>query len=510
MSNKLYLLIALIYSILPLFIRPTYRTNDDVAISMWSKGVGLSPFPSDFTIFNHPYYSLFLKNLFLQFPDCNWHFWIVYVTTCLSICHLLLREKPHFWSRLFFSLGIIIWCGLNFNFTTSTILIVGASLLSFRQDSKNIFSLFLYFVGFCIRPQAGLMVLCLFLARELILYFVNIKDKKNINFMSMFNVTAVTVLLFFMQSQYIIKNNWKDFFEFNSLRANINDFQQVTPSVDLLKKAHLTENDFKMLADWNFADEKKFNLKTLKILNEKKNLLTKDRLRLFRQELKQYESKFYLRFFISILLISLLFFATLGDFVLTVGLVALSSLLITYYFKMPPRFADAFLIFPALAAFSSQTKYQFNGFKKRICLLAPLLFLLTTSVAFKQNSRFVKTQRALFEQRLSAYRPYRDHLFVLWGGSLNIVFLSPLDSLNEFKNIFLYGLGVTSQSPFNEGWKKKFNFSDIYVATVTRDDILIFANKEQIKILTTYYLENYSLNVASEEIEHGLFRLKRM
>lgn len=126
--------------------KPIYNTNEDVYILyLLSGGFGYAPTEVlHYNYGNHPYLNLFIKNLFVSYPNVNWYSIILllshYLASCIILSQLIKRSKKIHAFIFYITLFIIFEAKflLHINHTnTAIILTCSAVILSFTSDKNK-------------------------------------------------------------------------------------------------------------------------------------------------------------------------------------------------------------------------------------------------------------------------------------------------------------------------------------------------------------------------------------
>ncbi|MBX3017654.1 MAG: hypothetical protein KF767_07190 [Bdellovibrionaceae bacterium] len=326
--------------------------------------------------------------------------------------------------------------------------------------------------------------------------------ERRINPNSILTTVALIVLMgigsYFNTSHYD-REGWEGFFEFNELRANINDYNLVRSDSEAVQNSSLSANDFEMLRTWNYADRKVFSIDVLRALGAftLDNYFRLDRVQTF----ARYLQPEYL--FLSMLVALVVFFS--GGFRDSLFQFALSSILffgLGLLLKMPDRVGDAIILQPLMLVRPRHVSKR----KLTLTLLSMLILAFSYHKISAKKIELTNENKQLSE-RLKTLRSMPLDLVVLWGPMLRIEFVHPLDSLESFRMINLFGLGATSQSPFNDYWMERLGFDDIYLYTLNNSRTAIIADEARISILKQYYMERYGLRTNARSIEPWLFQI---
>lgn len=315
-------IITLVFTVLYLFMGPSFETNDD-----WSIAWQLSRGAGDLASFLSPILSLIFSYLYAWFPTIPWWSLFLFFSGCFLLFTLLYITTKHFSGRrrYFFYIFwfVIIWlvCIKYMNFTrTALALSLSGGLWviqSLSEDKKEktlviseiVLGLFIFSIGFMVRFQAACISIP-FLLLTLGYYYLCFSKNKNEKRECLLKVITkaallIGVLIVVQLSTMIswdMRPDWKNYLEYNTARSSIQDYAKNYPTWEEATKEYqdlgFKKNDEKMvLFEWFTEDTAVYSKNVL----EEMGLLyqsSSDKLQIFKDIVKTslYNTIFWITF----------------------------------------------------------------------------------------------------------------------------------------------------------------------------------------------------------------------
>ncbi|MEK8019392.1 MAG: hypothetical protein VSS75_021175 [Candidatus Parabeggiatoa sp.] len=406
---------VLFVAYLLLVLPRAYAVNDNVGILFDVTG----GFISEFTSF---FYMKFLHLLYHISNDMPWYGLILYVVHILSL-FIFVRSLARIKNFEAFFIPFLIAYLYFYSFFitevdyTSTSIMVGAnSLFAFLVFLSNRKGSIFYVLGlgllfslsFLIRMPGTNAVLVYGL--PIIGLFLIYTYQKTMYFVIFF----IPFLLFLigdgLARTYLTSPEYQQYQEFNNLRGHLHGYPILEANQNnrkILEENNWTKNDYDNFLNWNFFDERKYNINTLSNIF-KYSVLEKDNTQKYFASYFQtlvkflnYFNKwyFYLLFLIAILIIFKFHPLTLSVLFFYILYVILVSVYLDTFYRFPERIAHPILlmsiifyllIFNFLSSKSSMKKTHYNLFVA--CFIFGIFGLLfninmrsTTDVFFKSS-----------------------------------------------------------------------------------------------------------------------------
>jgi hypothetical protein len=518
------LLFLLIYSLIP----PYFRTNDDVGMMLRAAGISAVTESTPYIIFSNIAVGHALKFLYEIMPNISWYG--IYQVSLLFISHTMLLNAlirlKNSWFIIplyfvfFMALSPDILVGLQFTTVSTVSIVSGLICLIFNKDEKtfsftNIISLFLIVTGSLVRWNTLILSLGLLIPISLSVFAVKNTQKQSTQkiFLLMISIFFAVGFRIYNNHQYSKIPEWKSFQEFNALRIEFIDydiFSRVTDNQqnEVLRSVGWTENDYKMMKSWFFADPAVYSTQNLRSIRDQiptsTNFMVKKNLKIIYRKvlLSNYGLKCILILFVFLIFIqiskksSIIIFA---NFAIT----CIFFLYLIFFKKEPPdRVYISIFYFNVIAAM-----FLFESSEKliRIKTTVILIGLIITTVRFNsihgtlihksKNLRETNDELKSCLERL--VKPNNDLLFVRWAASFPWESVPPFQNLDYLRNFHEFGLGSTQRTPDNQKILMKYGVTDIYNDLYTKENLRLVTYKSQIQIdmYRTYVQQHYMKNL---------------
>lgn len=520
------LLISILLPALSILLgEPSFNTNDDVAMMMFSSGWYLSGQPSEYIIFSHIYIGILLKYLYSNFGGVPWYGLYLYFLQTVSvffICYTFFKfYKGENSIKLLYFLVIFVYGTyfyLYIQFTHVAICLAIAGGLSYVCFLHNrclgwILAVVVFFILSSLVRFSAVYIVIFLLIPYFIFYLCNVRPKAIITIFSPIIVTILFMsLLSNINSNYYKSDTiWGDYIEYNSVRGGLhanNQFMRFAENISSkeLDKVGWSSNDLLMFKEWFFGDPEIYSLDKLNIISN--NLSSLDYVFFdfgrFVNILRSYSEYIFLTIFLTVILIyeksnkiyniQLIFF--LAYFFL---LISIMGLLI----RIPTRVGV-----PAFFAFNLFIIFLFFGFPKVdvdkkvkefadaykklfyavscFFMIYHLFIIVNITIDNNRNRKNEMLKYAELENLGD------EALIVNWGGSsINSEHIDPFSSIEDMPEINYLGLGWSTFSPYYISVLDKYDIDDLYLAIFQDKNVYLVANQSYIKYLLIYMQEHY-------------------
>lgn len=257
------------------------ETNDDTFLAIIPSGWLGGYYP--YTIHNNIIIGYFLAAIsrVLSMYNCTTLFYLGIMSVSFILLGIVIVEKKGAIIGGLFSFAFVAttWLSLlnrmNYSKSGALAIIVGCLTFAFSMEwdrTKNVRMLFeiigltLLIIGALVRYKTDLA----FIPYIVILgvFFFAKHDKKN--YKATF-LAALLIIVFgwiFDYSVYHSDDYWKEYKEYNDIREQLMDYgiPEYYGNEDIYQQLGLNENDYEMLINWQYADEKVFSIDVFKSL----------------------------------------------------------------------------------------------------------------------------------------------------------------------------------------------------------------------------------------------------
>ena len=515
----LFLFIICFISYLLFIFTGTYGTNDDLGILLKAK----EGFVSDFVSY---FYIKLLYFLYQINNDIPWYGIILYSLNILSIfifIKSLIRIKnftifiiPFVILYLYFYSIFII----NLSYTSTSIMIGANSLFAFLilLNNKNISALYviglgiLFSLSFMVR-MAGIFAVLVYIFPIIGLVFVYKYSKKQ--YVVIF---FLPFLLLFMGDHitrtYFTSAKYQQYHEFNKLRGGLHGYPILSANINnnkILTANNWTKNDYKSFKNWNFFDERKYNITTLSNIYKYSRLKKEDKLTKYKNLyfskiynlFKRYKWHVYFLLLISVLIIYK--FSWLTSILLIFYLLYFISITVymEIFYRFPTRIGWPILLmnvsFLVYLIFQFESKlFQKNTYKSSfyhngiIAIFYTLGSILIFSLPYNIQQRYstILPFTLTFEKLQSSYKG--KILYFQPARGLNLEKMNPLNNYN----LELIATGTNTFSPLfyrsleKLGVKKGY---EMIPAMVNNSNAFIVGDNSFIRMLINYLKKDHNI-----------------
>jgi hypothetical protein len=563
-----------------LIFRPSYDTNDDPTMNLIVAGKSATTQPDEHIIFTHVAIGLVLKNLYESFPSLPWYG--LYLFASQGIAHIallyaLITQDSRFRTLVLFLLysavvGLIFLHALQF---TTTAFLVGQSglflaILAFLraadQKHREVLKLSIASAAlllFCsmIRWPVFFFVACLGAPVAIVLAWCYRREKRLVGVaVGLVIATAATVwgLVLLNHAYYAADPRWKDFYEYNELRAKFNDLAWVyytSETAPVFEANGWSVNDFGMILSWFYDDPATFGAERLQRILDgypwKDSGHDIKKLHTFFTEITAERRLVPLLCLLPITYLALgrswrVHIAVLATIVFVVVLILATAILR----KPPPTrvyfpalaFPSALALFcsvwpirgsstavaraltpplstrflrtalregylsgePGLESFPPTAARLWNGSRiawSFVVSLSVLLGIYAATFNLSEQYQRGRQQRRLsnhFYNQFAEFQPQEDTLYICWGVSLPFELIRPTDNLLGFSSFRSLHMGWPQQCPFHEDMKERFGVPYLPRQIYERSNVVFIAHPACLPLYANYVREHFATEIRFE------------
>lgn len=516
-----------------------YLVNDDVAILFDIQG-GFST--SYMTVLLGNVLSFLYLHLWQNFPWYGLFLSLIHIISLflfISSLAKIEKFKNLFLLFLFTYLSFYAFFIVAVSYNNASIMIGANSLFAFliylthsRDKKKSLFIAallgLLFSFSYLIRMEALLAILFFSLPVLLFFFFINIKKYRYF-----IAFIAPIILLFFLNylvSHYFVSEEYKQFQGFRQVLSRLFTgpiYPDNKGNEKILAANYWTKNDYILIGNWFYFDEKKYNQDTFEYIFKYADSSANPSIS-ERRNYSNYHSsliiiyetyQLYILFLLLIILASL-FFVKFRTSLILLSYLIYSSLAIIYmgiFLRFPTRIGDSLfllIIGLSLALIFSNSKInlrqtfikQFIKFLLVCCLLISIIF---NSFKFYEYCQNIKSNFNKFNSDVNKLNTkYSEDIFIIPGWNLNFQFLDPLKKTPAFKFKKIEGGWPIFSPRFYESLRDalgvKYGY-EMVPAMVDNDKVFLITTDSFdifIQSLSTYFKENYNLDVAIIKVDN--------
>ncbi len=505
----------LLFIISYVIFTPYYQTNDDVGMMMYLRGIGtLNNQPTEHVLFIHIALSKFLKTLTLLFGrQTDFYTWFLVITlfTSYTVLSYLYLKKHKKWYHLLLYIGFFLIFGLQ-NIISLQFTVV-AAITGFTGwllliNSYFISGTFMLLLATLLRWESAVMVLPV----ASIIFLTSL-----FRFKAILN-KLIYVFIYFSILHILNQVNityYDEDYRYITLIRRVIDYEFMN-KITQYQKANIlnmilwSENDYQMLMDFFFMDDKKYGLDKLKQVSDLYKQGSNHIYHLSRPGTYYHVNKYFFSrgtglIFLLFSLIFLSLFFKKGNILLVVlitSVIAFVIALINYFFKFPPDriinplfFCGSFLMLVSL-----QEKEIIRDFIKYIASFAVILLSIYQVREYYRKDKDVKQWRITHQAMVKQLNPNKKELYIVWGDNFRYEHMPLFHPLDYLDNLTLFSLG--SLQRFDEAKKSlaAYRINNIYTDIIGRNDIKLMCNNKQLEIYKKYLQENYDITVQESQV----------
>lgn len=522
-----------------LMFESTWGINDDVFMAMTVSGKGFSNKPIEHIVYSNIIIGSVLKKMYQVAPLYSWYGFYTLSVLFVSFVVLLYSLLSFKYSKsriLYFFLYFILF-GLFFirgpEFTANAFMLGMSGAFLFIAGLRNekilpykilLASLFLLSVSSLVRLESFFLVVILSL--PVIIIALREKDfNKQIVRKSLLFSIALALIVFtchtYDKYRYSEDNRWAYVLKKAELRGELVDNNKMTEYSS--KTRHIfnavgwSVNDFFLMKSWFSADDRVFSRDNMeKVYSGFKGFKNDSpkRAMVFEYMLRD------LYFYGSILLIIFFIMQTSekGKNIFEIIIAILISLFIIvylgYYIRLPSRVymcVLSFLSFLTLFFTDINTKKQdIKQLGGKIKYIFILLFVCFFIYLHHNVSVIQEKCNFLVKYSITQLRPASDdRIFLVWGRSLPLEFLSVFDNLDDFSNFRMLPANHRFNDPISTETLKDFG-AKTFSELMEKDNLYHIGNHMYMALYSRYLNEHYNRAVAFEiYMENPMFMVYR-
>jgi hypothetical protein len=511
---------------------PVYQTNDDATMNLIAAGLAFTDAPDEHLLHTNVLIGLGLKSLYRAVPGLPWYgvYQIAALTAAAAGCaYALLRVDP---SPRQAALALLIFvvavlpCLVELQFTKTACLTALAGLLIFLAPLRgavpwrwtaDLAAGSLVVFGSLIRFDSFLLALVVIAPLAAVVAWTEpLRALRRA--LPVACAIAVAVALYeFNSSYYAHDPEWRDFYAYNALRADITDYGRFEYSEDCrpaFRAAGWEPIDLLMMTNWFYADRDLYGLAKLRELKATvrpapRTPVWLNTIRL-PAALRDYPSLWrLLAAAVCVGLAGAGWRWNLFSVALFLWVFAITAALATYY-QIPLRVAFP-LFAGALAATALRPPAETNSRSSNFAaaraifaaVLGGILVLWTSAGLVVQNihrARTLEDSRQLLADMRGELHIGPDTLVVVWADTLPLAkLMTPLGSTQQFQGWRCVSLSGLWPTPFTKRRLAQFDIADLYRAIAERRDVFLVANPKLMLLFGRYLRLHYDIDPAVRE-----------
>lgn len=535
------LLVLPIILITILAATPYFDTNDDATLMLITSGRVLSPTPSEWAYWLHPFLSHTLASLYRVAPDMPWYGMMHIGSLVLAFWSILyaLLLKGFSWRQLALFLSCMAAFGLpsviSLQFTKTAffvglggVFLCAMTLQQSLDHPRPSPPLLLRFGGGVLLLALSLMIRreSLYLVGVLsvpLLLFLAWTARKSQSHLFFLTIGASLSLPLFALAAvhthvYAQSPEWSRFEQLLRLKSEFIDYAHIPYNAQTepyFRQVGWSENDYHCLRRWFYIDPEIYSPEKLHAIVAHFPPTARSHQDIQRA-IVTLRSRFgtdsmlwlLLPFCVSILLFGIHSHARLFTLFIT-GLGALVTVsFLAFFLYLPDRvfhpvvasvgwFALFFSGKPTSCTVSRHSRARLCG--GGLCLAVTLLILLVrsdTSLAkIITFSRIVQQQNTNLRAALARLHPLPSQTFVVWGAAFPYEHILPLEHQGYLQNLRILGLGASNQSPIQQRMLDAQGIPDLPRVLFERQDVFLILSPEKGEdaLLERYLAEHYGV-----------------
>ena len=461
------------------FFKIYFQLNDDYWAFFLLKGIVLSRHQNDFNLLNNVCFCLFLKKLYMRFPNIQWYPYLFVLTHFLALWGILSSIQLGTQRLLKTIIFVISVMAVEIHFVDClqwTVVASMAAVSAFlllasvwrRGDSKYLgLGLFLLFIlimfSVLIRFDAFLLMGLLSLPFAI---YISWKIKMTtarwvvIGFLVITAVLSLGVVRF--NHDYLLRVPvWEEAVQFGEQLRETREYRDPVynkTTKPVFDSIGWSENDLILFKSWYSMDEEKFSIEKMKKLNDyfSRLPLNENQWGAIGEVFRNVRTQLLLLIFFALLPFFLekdMFFH-LGNGLWTFLIIALCAL----YLKVPERiYLPSFLLMNVTGVFLTMPESSHSGEKSKVktqhfiigsvylCVIL-LLSLYIFHLDYKQNENWTHKANE-FKASFEKFGPKEDQLFVTWGSAFPYELIPAFDDDTFLKSFHVIELAALDRTP---------------------------------------------------------------
>lgn len=507
-------------------MHPGYQSGDDPSMALYAAGVAIRQTPDAHLLFMHSWIGWLLSWLYVARPDVPWYAILLYGV--LAVAYVALFDA--LWQRqrtttafVFFLVLFVVSLGpytQELQFTTIAMfctaagwLVVAARAMDGDDEEDRgslLLGLLALLLGASVRSIGFLLasLLCV----PLLLYAFTAATRvgrRRLTVLAVAGGLGFAILYGLNSTYYRADPAWADFYEWNALRANFNDFQAIPydartrPAFDA---AGWSRNDYLMIKNWFHADARTFSKEKMRRIVAAVGAYGTDvaSAETVRRLSIAFGSRHWLSTAMIVGWIGIVWgFRRVWPVVATLAVAAGVIVAVAVLLKpVPPRISMVIAGTCALAAaFLAESRRERTPRTHRrilaILMIAALVAHAAYCVRYDIGRAYARDrQRHAFEADLAELAPRPSELYVAWGDAFPFKRIDPLASFGPLREMWILPLGVELQTPHVAGTLERFGIDDLYLAPVVKPNVYLVSDERKNQLYVDYMREKYQLDVA--------------
>jgi hypothetical protein len=519
---------------------PRPLSNDDLTLEMMARGICIADQPSPYLLFVNVWLGQVLAFLYVHLAGVPWYRVLMvgtHLAASMAVAAAALRDGPTlaklvllFAYFLAFDFHYYIWP----QFTITATVAAEAGVVWWigqtwdgRRLSPAALAVFLglMILGASVRYESCALVFILAAPTVIACLWrlwrqmptSRVARIRHLAWTGVFPFAAAALLMqaakVYNDWCYRTNPEWSSFYEFNSLRAQFTDYERTKYEPEtrwIFEEAGWSENDYRMLIRWFFANEEIYNVQKFRQILGHFPVLRDTRWDKVLGDLRfGLTDEPPLRMMLAASIVPFFFVDRRALGVLKTALatvVVLGILMVIYYGRLPPWVTWPVVGFPSYLALvlparprqrrpSGHPSYLLE---LGVMVLLALLAFDSLADSFK-GSRSVRGQSAILKNALQKIDPQPNQLFVTlyWDMIPYDLILTGTD-LEGMKPLKLLGCGYIMQSPVSAARLRSFGIDDLYRAIYERKDVFVSSDPVSNRLLIRYVREHYGKRIKSK------------
>ncbi len=519
-------LVAVLLSGTIALIHPSYQSSDDPAMSLYAAGVAVRETPDAHLLFMHAWIGWLLKGLYPSYPDLPWYailLYAVFAFASVTVVYALWRVHRTVTAFLLFLVMFLITLGTYAQMLQFTVLAMyctaagwlAAGARAMAGDSPGgrgvtPVALLALLLGASVRPVG--FVMASLLCGPLLLYCLGAATPVGRRRLAVIGIAAGAgcALLNGLNVEYYRADQaWADFYEYNALRANFNDFQVIRydartrPAFDA---AGWSRNDYLMIKNWFHGDAGTFSKEKMRQIVDAVGAYGTDvaSAETARRITKAFATSHWTGAGVILAWIGAVWgyrrvwpvIATLATAAVLIGAVAVLLK------PVPPRISMGIAGVCALVAavLAAPRREAAARSRWRTVLVASMVAAVAGYTVYgirrdvRQADMRYRQQRA-FVADIALLAPRRSNLYVAWADAFPFKHIDPLAPLAYLRQMRILPLGAELHTPHVTATMERFGIADLYLALASRPNVYLISDDQKNRLYADYVREKYGLQV---------------
>jgi hypothetical protein len=530
-------LVALLITLPILTIFKTYfQLIDDNIALLVLKGTVLNTAPSEFNQLENAFLCLWLKNLYVHFPNIQWYSCLFVFSEFLSLWGLLaalqLGTYP-FLKTCLFILGSIVlfihfYADLQWTLVAALAGIAGFMLLSAvwrREDSKFLppalgLAFILLMISILVRHSA-LLLIGLAAIPTVIHLLKSVKMTTSrwatIIFLVLMGVLTLTAL-FFNHNYYFKDSAWGNAVQFFEQHNDLIDtrnpvYNETTKTV--FDSIGWTANDLDLFKSSYFMDPDTFGIEKLQKLNNyfPQFAFNKDpQVSSFAAMFSNPYTHIAILFFLAVLA-----FLTEVDFWFILPNMAWMFIVLIFcqlYLKMPERIYLPCLFLANNIAISYVVPKIRNSAENQkgsswtlkwgiVFLMVTFIFtIIIFNLQHSKNSHWINEEMAL-KDSIRKLNPQDNQLYATCGSDFPYEKIGAFDDDEFLQHFHVISLAWFQRSPTSQDMMNRFGLKDFSKDIINNPKIFLICNLYKLKLFGLHMREKYNMVITAECVFHS-------